>query len=322
MQTPSAEPRLRLERIEEAARVVDPVFRDTPQFRSEPLDERLGCELLLKVETVNPIRSFKGRGADFFLSRLRGRDPLVAASAGNFGQGLAYAARKHGVPLTVFAAETASPLKVERMRRLGAEVRMAGRDLDAAKEAARGYAGREGRRFVEDGREPEVSEGAGSIAVELLRRSGPPPDAVVLPLGNGALLAGVGLWLKAHAPRARVVGVCAAGAPAMELSWRSGEPRATERVDTIADGIAVRVPIPEALEDLRGVVDEVLRVEDAELVEAMRLVFRETGLVVEPAGVAGVAALLAHPAAFAGARVATALCGGNLTDEQVREWLT
>jgi threonine dehydratase len=313
-------PRISLARIEEAARVVDPVFLNTPQFLSEPLSERLGCELTVKVETLNPLRSFKGRGTDFFLHRAGGTEPLVCASAGNFGQGLAYAARSRGFPLTVFAAEKANPLKVARMRALGAEVKLEGADFDAAKAAARAFAEREGLRFVEDGREPEIAEGAGTIGLELSRLAGR-LDAVLVPLGNGALLAGVGVWLKAYAPSIQVVGVCAAGAPAMERSWRSGTLQPTERAETIADGIAVRVPVPEALADLHGRVDDVLLVDEADIVRAMRLAFADLGLAVEPAGAVGVAALLAHPARFAARRVATVLCGGNLTPAQVERWL-
>ncbi|HEX2091230.1 MAG TPA: pyridoxal-phosphate dependent enzyme [Longimicrobiaceae bacterium] len=320
MQTPPVSPRLSLERIEEAAREIDPVFLDTPQFLAEPLTERLGCELVVKVETVNPIRSFKGRGADFFVRGLGRGEPLVCASAGNFGQGLAYAARARGIPLTVFAATTANPLKVERMRALGAEVRLSGSDFDAAKAAARDFAEQEGVRFLEDGREPAISEGAGTIGVELARWPDG-LDTVLVPLGNGALLAGVGHWLRAHRPEVRIVGVCASGAPAMERSWRSGAVVETERADTIADGIAVRVPVPEALATLEGVVDDVLLVDDPTTVEAMRLVFDGLGLLVEPAGAAGVAAALAHGERFAGERVATVLCGANLTAAQVREWL-
>lgn len=313
-------PRISLARIEEAARVVDPVFLDTPQFVSEPLGERLGCELVVKVETLNPIRSFKGRGTDFLLHRAPRAEPLVCASAGNFGQGLAYAARGRGLPLTVFAAETANPLKVERMRALGAEVKLEGADFDGAKAAARAFAEREGLRFVEDGREPEIAEGAGTIGLELSRLSGG-LDAVLLPLGNGALLAGVGAWLKAHAPAIEVLGVCAASAPAMERSWRSGTLQTTASAETIADGIAVRVPVSQALAELHGRVDDVLLVQEEEIGEAMRLVFQVLGVVVEPAGVVGVAALLAHPARFAGRRVATVLCGGNLSPAQVERWL-
>ena len=137
-----------MERIEAAVHSIDPVFLNTPQFESEPLSDELGMRLVLKVETVNPIRCFKGRGTDLFVSRL-GADSskLVCASAGNFGQGLAYAARKRGFQPIVFAAETASPVKIERMRRLGAEVRLFGSDFDEAKQEARRFAEGEGHKL-------------------------------------------------------------------------------------------------------------------------------------------------------------------------------
>ncbi len=307
-------------RIEEAARSIDRVFRDTPLFQLAPLSARLGLELHLKVETVNSIRSFKGRGAEWFVAGLEGAPPLVCGSAGNFGQGLAYAAAKRGLALTVFAARAANPLKVERIRELGAQVRLEGEDFDAAKEAARSFALANGALFVEDGREPAIAEGAGTIGLEL-ERSGAAFDALLVPLGNGALLNGIGRWIKAHAPATRVIGVVAAGAPAMERSFRERRPVATDSVSTLADGIAVRVPVPEAVEEMLLWVDDVLAVEDEAILEAMRLLHREAGLVVEPAGAAGVAAALAHRERFAGRRIATPLCGGNLTAEQVRRWL-
>jgi threonine dehydratase len=277
--------------------------------------------VVLKVETVNPIRSFKGRGTDFLVSSLPAESPaLVCASAGNFGQGMAYAARKRNFPLVVFAAETANRLKLDRMRELGADVRLAGRDFDEAKQHARAFANDTGARFIEDGRDPAIAEGAGTIAVELARWPHP-FDFALIPLGNGALLAGIGTWMKATSPATRRIGVCAAGAPSMALSLQHGALESTESVATIADGIAVRVPVPEALADLVDVVDEVLLVDDQSLIAAMQLVFRQHGLVAEPAGVAGLAAALTFRDRFQGASVVTPLCGGNLTAEQVRDWL-
>ena len=127
--------------------------------------------------------------------------------------------------------------------------------------------------------------------------------------------------MKKHSPGTRIVGVCAAGAPAMALSWKENNVQSTEAVNTIADGIAVRQPIPEVLEDLRSTVDEVLLVEDSSFIEAMQLAFRHHGLVVEPAGAAGLAAALTYQKRFRGARVVTALTGGNLTSEQIHRWL-
>lgn len=315
--------RLSLDRIAEAARCIDPVFLGSPQYVCEPLAELAGCRLTLKVETTNPIRSFKGRGADYAVGKLveRGeRGPVVCASAGNFGQGMAYACRKRGLPITVFAAHGASPLKLDRMRALGAEVGTAGADLEEAKQIARAWAAERAARFVEDGEDPHVSEGAGSIAVELLAHDDA-FDAVIVPVGDGALINGVARWIKAASPSTRVVGVCSRGAPAMAEAWRRrlrGLPAAEPRLpDTIADGIAVRRPIPVSLDDMRDTVDDLVEVDDAALVGAMRALHAHAGLVTEPAGVAGLAAVLDRRIDVAGQRVATVICGGNATREQL-----
>ena len=317
--------RLSLHRIAAAARGIDALFRDTPQFECEPLSALAACRLTIKVETLNPLRSFKGRGADWFMAQRAARaehGPLVCASAGNFGQAMAYVCRRHRVKLTIFAAETVNPLKLERMRALGADIRLHGADFDAAKDHARAFAATTGVTLVEDGLDPAIAEGAGSIGVELLVR-GDSFDAVVVPLGNGALLGGIARWIKAAAPATKMIGVVAGGASAMARSWRNGRGGAIvvdPAIDTIADGIGVRVPIAAAVDDLHGIVDDIVEVDDAALIDAMRAVHRHAGLVVEPAGAAGLAAVLAQPDRFNG-RVATILCGGNLTPGQMREWL-
>lgn len=315
-----AVPRLSLANIARAARGIDPVFRDTPQFVSEPLSARLGCRLTLKVETLNPLRCFKGRGADFFLVERGARmTPLVCASAGNFGQALAYGCRARGIELTVFAAHGANALKLERMRALGADLRLAGDDFDAAKDAARRFAAERGAEFVEDGREPSITEGAGSVAIELLGR-GDAFDAILVPLGDGALLNGIARWTKAAAPAIETIGAVAAGAPAMARSWRAGRAVAGDPVDTIADGIAVRVPVSEAVVDMAGIVDDVVEVSDAVILAAQRLLQEHVGLTVEPAGAVGIAAILVDPGRFAGREIATVITGGNVTVEQFAEW--
>nr|WP_298399043.1 pyridoxal-phosphate dependent enzyme [Gemmatimonas sp.] len=313
--------RLSLDQIARARTVIDPVFLDTPQFRAESLEATLGCRLVIKVETLNPIRCFKGRGASFFAEGLAAGATVVCASAGNFGQAMAYACRSRGTGAVIFASVHANPLKVERMRALGADVRLHGADFDAAKLEAKRYAAAHGLQMVEDGLQPAISEGAGTIAVELLRW----PEAfddLVVPLGNGALVTGMGRWLKAHAPTTRVVGAAAAGAPAMVESWRSGRIVSYEQVDTIADGVAARLPVPEAVGDMDGTVDETMLVQDATILTAMRLIHEHLGLVIEPAGAIGLAAILADPARFHGRLVATVLCGANLTPQQIADWLT
>ena len=312
---------LSLDRIREAYERLPAVFRDSPQFACEGISRRLGCRVLCKVECVNPIRSFKGRGACTLLAREGPTvGPLVTASAGNFGQGLAYAARLHGRSVVVFAATTADPDKVARMAALGADVRQVGADFDAAKEAGRAYARRRGLRFVEDGREPAIAEGAGTLALELCRWP-EPIAAVVVPVGNGALINGVGRWMHAHAPGCRVIGACAAGAPAMAESWRAGRLCPTATTATAADTIAVRVPIPEALDEMRTAADDVALVAEDQLRDAVRLLHRELGLVVEPSGAAGLAAVIGLGSAVRGRLVAVVLSGGNLAAELSRSWL-
>jgi len=314
--------RLRLDAIERAAHAIEPVFLHSPQFESDTLNRELGCRVLAKVETVNPVRNFKGRGADFFLcERAVTGQTLVTASAGNWGQALAYAAARRAIPLIVFASDSANALKVARMRELGAEVRLAGDDFDAAKQAAKSFARSAGAWMVEDGREPEIAEGAGTIARELLAGR-PAFDAVFVPLGNGSLLTGMARWLKAASPSTRVIGVCAAGADAMKVSHEQGRLIERPRIDTIADGIGVRVPVPEALTDMRGLVDEVEPVSDTELIDGVRLAFRHFGLIIEPSAAAGLAAIAHHRAELSGQRCATVFCGANVTSDQAREWIT
>jgi threonine dehydratase len=301
--------------------VIDPVFLHTPQYRAESLDAVLGCRLVVKVETANPIRSFKGRGASYLMAGVPAGAELICASAGNFGQAMAYACRSKGARLVVYASVNANSLKVERMRDLGAEVRLFGDDFDAAKIEARRATQVHGVRLVEDGRDAATGEGAGTIGLELLQWP-EPLDAVLVPLGNGALVTGVGRWVKGTSAATTIVAIAAAGAPAMVESWRSGTILEHSTVHTIADGIAVRIPVPEAVADMQGTVDDALLVGDDAMMKAVRLLHQHLGLVVEPSGAVGVAALLEQPARFAGRTVATILCGGNLTPQQVREWLS
>ena len=294
---------------------IDPVFLDTPAVSYQALDDHLGCSLVAKVETLNPIRSFKGRGTELFVATENRRgDVLVCGSAGNFGQGLARAATRRGHACVVFAAELANPAKVEAMKRLGADVRLVGADFDAAKSAARAYARDVGARFVEDGAEPAFAVGAGTIGLELhTQASG--LDALFVPLGNGALLAGIGAAFRHLAPQVEIVAVVAEQAPAMRLSLLEGRAIETSRADTIADGIAVRVPVPEALAMLDGCYDAVVPVSDRQILQAVQTAHEYLGLVIEPAGAAGLAAIVAAGHRYRGRKVATILCGSNIAPE-------
>jgi threonine dehydratase len=313
--------RLALADFEAARRVIDPVFLNSPQYDCEPVSHQLDCRLTLKLETANPIRSFKGRGAHYLVQSLpQDTAPIVGASAGNWGQALAFCCRKAGRALILFASVNANPLKVERMKALGAEVHLQGVDFDAAKLAAEAFAQANGYRMVADGLDPEASIGAGTMAIELLQ-NGAQYDAVLVPTGNGAMLTGIGRWFKAASPHTKIIGVQSTGADAMEKSWRKGEIIVHETISTIADGIGVRVPIAEAVEDMRNTVDDVMLVEDRHIIAAMQLMFNKAGLLLEPSGAAGVAAILARTEAFKGLKVAAILCGGNVTAEQIGKWI-
>lgn len=314
-------PRFRIDAIERAQHQIPRVLTNSPCYHSDTLSDSLGMQVSLKIETVNPVRSFKGRGASFYVQELAdARTRLVCASAGNFGQGMALATTQRGMQLDVFASHHANPLKIQRMAALGARIHRAGEDFDAAKAAGRAYAEEIGGFFVEDGRQPEISEGAGTIGLEILRDSDG-LDAVVVPVGNGALICGIAAWIKAHEPQIQIIGVCASNAPAMEISWRAKHVIETPTADTIADGIAVRVPIPESIVDLQGIVDDIVLIDEAEIVHAMRLALGATGILLEPAGAVGVAALAQHRERFKGQRVATVLTGANASDADVQRLL-
>lgn len=309
---------LSIERIARAYGTIDPQFRDTPQFEATVLGERFGCRPVVKVETLNPIRSFKARGAQFFVSELPGRPHLVCCSSGNFGQGMAYAARRRELALTVFMNGPGNPLKAARMRALGADVRVMGAGEDA-QAAARRFAAERGAMMVVDGDEPAIAEGAGTIALEMLRSPGF-FDAILVPLGDGALLSGVSCWFKAHSPDTRMIGVCATGSPAMERSWRARR-IVSAPARTIAEGIAVETPCAPAVANLGVLADEVVFVDDAALTAAMRLAHQDIGLVLEPSGAAALAALTVHHERFRGRRIGILLTGGNVTREQMQQWL-
>ncbi|MEL6290551.1 MAG: pyridoxal-phosphate dependent enzyme [Pseudomonadota bacterium] len=319
-----AQRRLKPERIAAAAGRIDPIFTASPQFVSDALSSEIGCTALLKVETVNPIRCFKGRGADWLIQEAvaTGDDrPMICASAGNFGQAMAYAATKAGRRITIYAAETANALKLDRMRALGGDVVVTGRDFDAAKAAAKRVAAEQSLRMVEDSRDIETAEGAGTIGLELARGA-EAFDAVIVPIGNGAMINGIATAIKDRMPDVRVIGVQARGAPAMKESWERGEPVETEQADTICDGIAVRVPVPEAVADMEGLIDDVLLVDDATTVRGMRLLHAHAGLVSEPSAGIAIGAALAHSELFRSQTVAFIVCGGNLTPDQMRQWLS
>lgn len=299
-------PELAPEAIRGAHAGIPAVFRDSPQYVHEGLSVRLGVPVIVKVDTANPIRSFKGRGTWVAISALAGEGrvsasrPVVCVSAGNFGQGVAYAARALGVSSIVFCSTRANPGKVSRMRALGATVIEEGDDFDDARGASEAYAAANGAELLVDGDDPRISTGAATMAVEVTdaveRGELPRPSAVFVPVGNGALINGVGSWLRAAAPDTRIVGVQAEGADAMTRSWRAGRPIDTDSAATYADGIASRVAVPLAVSLMRGRVDEMRTVSEVDLRAAQRTLTEELGITIEGAAAASWAGIVAGPA--------------------------
>lgn len=282
---------------------IDPVFTSSPQYVHDGLSARLGVPVVVKVETANPIRSFKGRGTWLAMAGLAGEGSVgperavVCVSAGNFGQGVAYAARALGVPAVVFCSTRANRAKVARMRSLGATVIEAGDDFDDARGASEAYAAVHGATLLVDGDDARISTGAATLALEVTHAVAagrlPMPAVASVPVGNGALINGVGSWLRQAAPDCRVLGVQAEAAAAMTLSWRAGRPIDTDSAATYADGIASRIAIPSAVALMRGRVDDMITVSEAALRAAQAELTGELGITVEGAAAASWAGLLA-----------------------------
>ena len=227
-----------------------------------------GRRLLLKREDGHELGAFKWRGALPVVERYReqGHASVVTASTGNHGAAAAWAAARHGMTAVVFVPERASAAKLELLRGLGAELVVGGADLDEAKSAGIEHARSQGLPFFQDGAEPAQYEGYGAIADEILADE--TPDAVLVPVGNGALLAGIGLRLGLRSPATRRIGVVAAGAPVMARSFDAGHVVESSQSGTFADGMAVRVAIPVAVEVLATAADQMAEVSDREIAEA------------------------------------------------------
>jgi threonine dehydratase len=259
--------------------------------------------VIVKIETANPIRSFKGRGTWIAVTALAAEGriapdrPIACVSAGNFGQGVAYAARALGLTAVVFTSANANRGKIERMRVLGAHVIEAGEDFDEARGASEVYAAEHRIALLVDGDDPRISTGAATLALEVtdavLAGELPAPAIVSVPVGNGSLINGLGSWLRAELPGCRVVGIQAEGAAAMTLSFHAGRPIDTDVAATYADGIASRVAIPHAVELMPGRVDEMRLVSEELLHEAQAILTEELGVTVEGAAAASWAGLLA-----------------------------
>ncbi|MFD5080517.1 threonine/serine dehydratase [Streptomyces sp. NPDC058371] len=316
------ETRLDIAGIRAARRVIDPIFLDTPLYRCEALEPDLGCTVSVKLETANPVRSFKARGTEVVASLLAdaGSRAVVCASAGNLGQALAWSGRRRGLDVTVVASRFATVAKLDRIRALGARLELVDGDHELARERAAAIARYEGVRLVEDSLDIETCEGAATIGLELAD-SVPSFDAVLVALGGGALATGVGHAVKALAPGVEVICVQPLGAPAMTHSWRQRRVVTTDSTNTIADGVAGRRPIPAVLDDLLLVADDAVLVQEASIVAGMRILLEHAGLVVEPSAALGIAAILEDRDRFAGRHVVTILCGSNVDMDAYHRWV-
>ena len=302
--------------VERAARHLREHLQPTPLQHSQAFSDRAGCRVYLKLESFQPVRSFKLRGALNKLMRLtpeRRAAGVITASAGNHGMGVAYAAGEFGVPATVYVPETANPYKVESVKRLGARVVAAGRSYSEAYADAVAEQQKTGATFVHAYDDPDVVAGQGTIGLELLEDL-EELDTVVVPIGGGGLIGGIALYLKSRRPAIRVIGVEPTGADAMRRSLEAGRIVTLERVSTIADGLAASAPGQLTLDLAQRYVDEVMAVEDDEMVESIRLLFEWEHLLAEPAGAAALAALLKRPWER-NERVVVIVSGANVTNE-------
>jgi threonine dehydratase len=290
---------------------IDPVFLDTPVMRHGALDEALGCSMTLKVETLNPIRSFKGRGTEALMSALpEGLPGVIATSTGNFGQGLARAAIRRGIAADIVCPHGTSEIKLAAMRRLGATVHVVAPEDGNGKAVARRLADSTGRMLIVDGLHPEIDAGAGLIGTELTE-AGITPEVLLIQVGDGALAGGIGAWLRERSPSTHIVGIVARRAPSLARSLEAGRDIEAP-VETIAEGMAVSVPVPGAVARLAQALDEVVLVDDETMLRAMRLLLDTVGLVAEPSGAAGIAVVLADPDRYRGREVTSVITGSNI----------
>ena len=316
--------RLNLSRIDAAAAKLSRVFADSPQYECESLSEALECSVTLKIETLNPIRCFKGRGTEIAILRAieEGAGSVVCASAGNLGQAVAYCSRQRQIEATVFASRWANSAKLRRISRLGAKLELVDGDIEIARDEAKRNSRTEGAYLIEDSENLGTCEGAATIGSELMNEPNQGAfDDVLIALGGGAMATGVGYVVKKRSPETQVICVQPAGAPAMTLSWRAKSVVQTETMNTIADGVAGRFPIPEVLDDLIVVADDALLVDESSIIKAMRMLYEHAGLIAEPSAALGIAAVIEHNDRFAHRRVASIICGSNVCLEQFHQWI-
>jgi threonine dehydratase len=303
-----------LDEVRRAHRVVMDHLLPTPTVSHPLLGGKLGCEAFVKLENTHNIGSFKIRGGLNLLAAMSDDEKsrgLVTATRGNHGQSLAKAAAMHAVKCTIFVPGGNNSHKNAAMAALGADVIEAGHDFDAAMMAAERFARTERARLVHPAREPALIAGVGTIALEMLAEAGH-LDALFLPVGGGSIAAGMAIVFSALSPHTKIYGVQSENAPAMHHAWHSGEQRPFAVTDTIADGLAVRVPVDTTLKVLRSLLESMLLVSEEAIQEAIRCYASTIHHMAEGAAAAPLAAAMSMREQLAGKRVGLVLTGGNI----------
>jgi threonine dehydratase len=305
-----------------AKRRIAPYLRPTPLYAYPALSELVGTEVWVKHENHQPVGAFKVRGGVNLVSQLdddERRRGVIAASTGNHGQSVAYAARLFGVRAVVCVPEGANRVKLSSMRALGTELVVHGRDFDEAREHCEALAAEHGYRYIHSGNEPLLIAGVATETLEILEEQ-PQIDAVIVPVGGGSGAAGACVAAKSIRPSVEVIGVQSDAAPAAYRSWKEQQ-LLEDRMATRAEGLATRVAFELPQQILREELDDFVLVGEDELERAVVLMIEGTRNLVEPAGAAPLAAALRMRDRLAGKRVALVLSGGNISPAQLREIL-
>lgn len=304
-----------LRQIEAARERIKEVVVNTPISYAPLLSQMSGSEVFLKKENLQVTGAFKIRGAFNKIASLSDEERssgVVAASAGNHAQGVAMSAQHFGIRAVIVMPESTPLTKVNGVRHYGAEVILAGTNYDEAYAYARQYGKEHSLVFVHPFEDQKVIEGQGTLALDILDALDD-LDAVLIPVGGGGLISGMGSAIKARNPQIEVIGISAAGAPALKNSFELGRPIDSTSVRTIADGIAVRDTSPITLAHMQSCVDRMISVDDEEIANAILFLLERQKLVVEGAGAVGVAALLHNKLPhLSGKRIAVVLSGGNV----------
>lgn len=309
--------------LEAAHRLVLTAFPGTPHYAWPLLAERCGAEVWVKHENHTPTGAFKLRGGLVYAERLKRERPqvagIVSATRGNHGQSLAWAGRRYGVPVTIVVPHGNSVEKNAAMQAFGARLVEHGADFEAARDEAARLAEAEGLEFAPSFA-PDMVKGVATYSLELFRGA-PALDALYVPIGLGSGICGAILTRDLLALDTEIIGVQAAGADCYARSLAAGQPVALNRADTLADGIAVRQPSPEALAIIRAGAARIVTVTDAQIAEAIRIYWTDTHNLVEGAGAAPLAALLVERERMRGRRIGLVLSGGNIDLALFRQWV-